>query len=281
MKLNEIHLRDPFMLADNDKYYLYGTRCGEMKPPGFDVYISDDLDEWSNPAEVFGKSENFWSDRDYWAPEVHKYKGRYYMFATFKSETRRSGTQILVSDNPSGPFAAHSETPVTPSDWECLDGTFYIDKTGTPYMIFCHEWVQINDGEMCAVQLSQDLRTAAGKPFLLFTASEPDWAMKDKPTFVTDGPFLYRSANGELLMIWSSFSHNGYVEAVAYSDNGEINGKWNHKPDLLFSRDGGHGMIFTSKAGKLMFIMHSPNISPNERPVLKNIYEKNGTLYTL
>jgi len=283
VKLNDIHIRDPFILVDDDRYYLYGTRGAEAwgKCKGFDIYISENLDEWSGPAEVFSKPADFWADMNYWAPEVHKYKNKFYMFASFKSETQCRGTQILVSDKPNGIFHVHSEYPITPNDWECLDGTFYISRDGTPYMVFCHEWLQVNDGEICAVQLSEDLKNAVGDPFLLFTASEPDWAVKGNKTFVTDGPFMHRLATGELLMIWSSFSENGYVEAVAYSDNGEITGKWMHKPELLFSKDGGHGMIFASKTGELTFIMHSPNVSPNERPVIINIREKDGTLYTV
>lgn len=165
MKLSEIHMRDPFVLTEGDKYYLYGTR-GKLTwendgitKNGFDVYTSDDLENWSEPKTVFEENENFWSDRNYWAPEVHKYEGRYYMFASFKSENRRRCVQILVSDTPDGRFVPHSDGPVTPEEWECLDGTLYIEE-GEPYMIFCHEWVQVKDGEMCAVKLSRDLKRA-------------------------------------------------------------------------------------------------------------------------
>lgn len=50
------------------------------------------------------------------------------MFASFKSETRSRATQILSADHPNGPFLLHGEEPITPKDWECLDGTFYIDQ---------------------------------------------------------------------------------------------------------------------------------------------------------
>ena len=56
MFLNEINLRDPFILADNGRYYLYGTRgsvnFGEAN--GFDVYVSDDLENWNMPKEFLG-----------------------------------------------------------------------------------------------------------------------------------------------------------------------------------------------------------------------------------
>ena len=280
MKLQDIHIRDPFILLEGGRYYLYGSRGNEAwgKATGLDVYESDDLVSWSGPSVVFTPPEGFWADMHFWAPEVHQYHGKFYMFVSFKSETACRGTQILVADTPKGPFTLHSDGPVTPRDWECLDGTLYIDRDGKPYMVFCHEWLQVKDGEMCAVRLSDDLKQAVGEPFLLFRASEPDWALKDKTEFVTDGPWMYRTASGKLLMLWSSSAANGYVEAIAYSDNGDVTGRWQHQKQLLFDQDGGHGMIFTSKEGKLFFILHNPNNSPMERPVILPLEEQDGTL---
>ena len=280
MKLQDIHIRDPFILLEGGRYYLYGSRGNEAwgKATGLDVYESDDLVSWSGPSVVFTPPEGFWADMHFWAPEVHQYHGKFYMFVSFKSETACRGTQILVADTPKGPFTLHSDGPVTPRDWECLDGTLYIDRDGKPYMVFCHEWLQVKDGEMCAVRLSDDLKQAVGEPFLLFRASEPGWALKDKTEFVTDGPWMYRTASGKLLMLWSSSAANGYVEAIAYSDNGDVTGRWQHQKQLLFDQDGGHGMIFTSKEGKLFFILHNPNNSPMERPVILPLEERDGTL---
>ena len=280
MKLQDIHIRDPFILLEGGRYYLYGSRGNETwgKATGLDVYESDDLVSWSGPSVVFTPPEGFWADMHFWAPEVHQYHGKFYMFVSFKSETACRGTQILVADTPKGPFTLHSDGPVTSRDWECLDGTLYIDRDGKPYMVFCHEWLQVKDGEMCAVRLSDDLKQAVGEPFLLFRASEPDWALKDKTEFVTDGPWMYRTASGKLLMLWSSSAANGYVEAIAYSDNGDVTGRWQHQKQLLFDQDGGHGMIFTSKEGKLFFILHNPNNSPMERPVILPLEERDGTL---
>lgn len=280
MKLEQIHIRDPYILAHGSKYYLYGTRgknCWDYCT-GFDVYVSQDLEDWSEPVSVFEKTDDFWSDRQFWAPEVHAYQGKFYMFASFKAEGRCRGTQILVSDAPDKPFVPLTKEPVTPEDWECLDGTLYVDKNGTPYMIFCHEWVQVHDGEMCAIELTKDLKHAVGEPKILFRASEPEWADKGKTDYITDGPFLYRTENGQLLMIWSSIADGNYVEAVSYSDHQELDGEWKHSRDLLFDKDGGHGMIFRTFSGELIFVMHAPNVSPNERPVLKKIKEQEGRL---
>jgi beta-xylosidase len=279
MKTSEIHIRDPFVLPFEGKYYMYGTR-GKTTwgiANGFDVYTSDDLENWEGPIEIFRKTAEFWADRNYWAPEVHYYNGKFYLFASFKSESECRGTQILISNSPKGPFKLHSNGPVTPRDWECLDGTLYISKNGDPYIVFCHEWVQIKIGTICALKLTPDLKAPVGEPILLFRATDPAWAYKDKPTAVTDGPFLYRAQNGELLMIWSTF-RDSYLQAVARSSDGEITGQWSHDSRLLFEKDGGHGMIFKTFDGKTMLTLHRPNNTPDERPVFFEIEDRDGRL---
>ena len=281
MKLNDIHIRDPFILADNGKYYLYGSRGNEAwwKCTGLDVYVSSDLEIWSEAYEVFTPPEDFWSDLNFWAPEVHKYKDEYYMFVSFKSEKRRRGTQILKASSPMGPFKVHSDGPVTPDDWACLDGTLYVEND-VPYMVFCHEWTQIDNGEICVMELTKDLKKSASEPKVLFKASKPKWSDGYKPgKYVTDGPFMYHTEGGRLLMIWSSFSKGEYCEAISYSDNGSIFGNWIHDERLLFEKNGGHGMLFKNFDDEIMFIQHVPNDSPNERPCLFKIIEKEDTLY--
>ena len=282
MKNSEINIRDPFVLYEDGKYYMYGSRGRETWGicTGLDVYVSDDLENWSEPVEVFTKPENFWSDRNFWAPEVHKYEGAYYMFVSFFAKDKMRGTQILKAESPMGPFKLHSDGPVTPSDWMCLDGTLYIEN-GVPYMVFCHEWTQVKDGEMCVIELSKDLTKAVGEPKVLFKASSlPNVAaVNNGAGYVTDGPFMYRTKSGRLLMIWSSFTADGYCEAISYSDNGSILGNWAHEEKLLFSKDGGHGMLFYDKEGNLKFPYHQPN-GPQfaERPHFAGVAEEKDTL---
>ena len=281
MKLCDIHIRDPFIINENGKYYMYGSRmierCNEVGF-GADVYVSTDFENWQEKA-AFTPPADFWATRDFWAPEVHKYRGKYYMFISLCAEGHNRGTQILVSDSPEGPFKVHSDGPVTPREWMCLDGTLYVDKKGKPYMVFCHEWVQVGDGEMCAIPLTDDLKSACGQPRLLFKASQPVWSDGIREgKYVTDGPFMYTTKNGRLMMTWSSFHKGAYCVGMAYSDNGEIDGNWTHDERMLFENDGGHGMIF-DKDGKLYFIFHSPNSAPDERAHYIEIEEKNDTLY--
>jgi hypothetical protein len=100
----------------------------------------------------------------------------------------RCSSQALVADRLTGPYYPISQTnsqPLTPPDWDCLDGTLYIehtrgassqhpnipDTTSQTYLIFCHEFTQIGDGEICAIPVSSDLSTSLRYVFVW--AQEP------------------------------------------------------------------------------------------------------------
>ncbi|TMV52799.1 glycoside hydrolase [Paenibacillus mesophilus] len=272
-----LRIRDPYVLTDADEglYYLYGTN----HLLGFDVYTSADLEHWEGPFPAFRPEAGFWADRDYWAPEVHRYRGRYYMLATLKAEGVCRGTQIFVADSPLGPFRPCGDGPATPPDWECLDGTLYIDDDGKPWMVFCHEWLQVHDGEMCAVPLTDSLDAAAGDPVLLFRASEAPWTVARNTgiDYITDGPFLFRSGR-QLLMMWSSFGRDGYAIGISRSVSGSVQGPWTHDERMLFGKDGGHGMIFRSLQGEWMLTFHAPNKGPEERAVFVRLADADPIL---
>ena len=280
MKTSEIKIRDPFILIHDNKYFLYGSgRRNESDLCGFDVVTSTDLENWSEPKTIFEENPDFWATRDYWAPEVHEYKGKFYLFASFKSDDRCRGTQILVCDTPDGKFEPITKYPVTPENWECLDGTLFFEN-GKPYIVFCHEWTQIDDGTICAMQLSEDLKEAVGEPVELLSASaHPSTKpLGGEVNFITDGPFFHRFENGKLVMIWSSFKENCvYTQIASESSDGTLFGKWTHTHPDIYTNDGGHGMLFTDLEGKLKIVLHSPN-NNFEVAKIMNIKAEDGIL---
>lgn len=268
---SEIRVRDPYIVPvkETGKYYLFGTTDTDPwnEGEGFLVYESEDLENWSEPRWAFLPPEGFWANQNFWAPEVHFFNGYWYIFASFKANGVCRGTQILRSESVTGPYVPISEGPVTPRHWECLDGTLHVDEKGKPWMVFCHEWVQVHDGEICCIPLSDDLTHAIGEPTLLFRASEAPWVVplwNSMDNFVTDGPFLYRSSNGALRMLWSSFSTEDYTISYAESQSGTIFGPWiQHETGVVVN--GGHGMVFDTFDGRTLLSIHSPNGSPMER----------------
>lgn len=270
LKRQDIRIRDPFILTDTEKgcYYMYGTTAlkqGTIEAKNtFSMYKTTDLENFEEPVVIFdGAAIGFWADRDFWAPEVHKYNGKYYLFGSCKSDTKHRGTQIFKAEKPEGPFVPITEEPVTPRDWECLDGTLYVEK-GIPYIVFSHEWTQVHDGEIWAMPLAEDLKTAIGEPVMLFKASDnPEVSAMNAAggDYVTDGPFLF-TENGKLKMIWSSFYQGRYLVLEAESD--KVTGPWVHGGSK-YDFDGGHAMLFHRLDGQRMISLHAPNTAGKER----------------
>ena len=288
IKREDIRIRDPFILVDreNQCYYMYGTTALEVgsldAKNTFSVYRSTDLENFEGPKVIFdGGKIGFWADRDFWAPEVHKYNGAYYMFTTYySSKTNHRGCTILKSDSPEGPFREITNGHITPHDWDSIDGTFYVDPDGQPWMIFVHEWTSTDDGigRMAAAKLSDDLTRFISEPVELFRADDPSWAKAQ----VTDGCWMYRCADGQLLMLWSNSDSAGYCVGIARSADGRVDGEWTQDRDLLYSKnmtgryDGGHGMLFTDTDGQMYLSIHSPNNSSagrKETPVFIRVRE--------
>ena len=149
-----------------------------------------------------------------------------------------------------------------PENMPTLDGTFWVDSDGKPYMIYCHEWLQNWNGTMEKIELKPDLSGSIGKGKILFRASESPWSrekMGDKvlPNRVTDGPWLFRTGTGRLGMIWTSWVFQDYTQGVAYSESGTLDGPWIQEKEPVTPPNFGHGMLFRTLDGEWMMSVHS------------------------
>lgn len=282
--LSEVRIRDACILPDaaSQTYYL----CTSVRPsdgrtrPGVGVYTSQDLVEWRGPHIAFEIPDDFWGQEGIWAPELHAYGGRYYLFLTINTNDPldtaeqpsslplvKRGSQVLVGESPLGPFRPFRNRAHLPAEWMTLDGTLWVED-GVPYMVYCHEWVQLKDGTIEVVRLTDDLSATVGESTVLCRGSDAPWGTGSRAypgTYVTDGPYLYRTRTGTLVMIWSSFIRGAYATGVAVSETGRVHGPWRQEPEPLFADDGGHAMIFRRFDGGLMLVLHQPNQPPNER----------------
>lgn len=289
-KLSEIRWRDVCVLPDpaTQTYYLVGP-AGR----GVRAYTSKDLINWTGPQMIYSAPRDVWGEIpvvSIWAPEMHLYKGKYYLFLTFDSRNQLQeqwrnwlprvtrGSQILVSDSPIGPFSAFQNHSTMPVDMMTLDGTLWVEDS-VPYMVYCHEWVQISDGAVGYVQLKPDLSDIAGEPKNLFRGSQAPWVQISDTygCYVTDGPFLHKGKSGKLYMIWTSGGKSGNALGIAISDSGKLAGPWRQQEDPVYKDNGGHGMLFKTFDGRLMMILHSP-YNGNTRPHLFEMEDTGETL---
>lgn len=276
--LDSIQLSDPFVLADSATGMYYMTGTGGL------LWKSADLERWTGPFRVIEHDPQSWmgSQPMVWAAELHAYNGKYYNFATFTNRNvnidtvkgnviERRASHVLVSDRPDGPYRPMADETYLPAEKPTLDGTFWVDRDGKPYMIYCHEWLQNWNGTMEKIELKPDLSGSVGEGKILFLASDSPWSKeRDEegnvvPNKVTDGPFLFRTQTGKLGMLWTSWVFDVYTQGVAYSESGTLDGPWIQEEEPITPPNHGHGMLFRTFDGKLLMAAHSHRADENGR----------------
>lgn len=277
-KREDIRVRDPYVVLKDGVYYMYAT-TGERT---LSCYKSKDLENFEGPFTVFEISADSWAYKDVWAAEVHEYGGGFYLFVSLLGKNGLRATQIAYAPTPDGPFAALCNRGATPSEQSCIDGTLYVDREGVPYIVYSHDWPdnyveekQAYVGQICALQLTKDLKDAVGEPFLLFdsddapiSAATPHrivWEGRETRRYGSDAPYLRELSNKKLFMSWSPYLDGNYVVLGAVSDSGDIRGPWRHLAKPVFDRNGGHAMMFESAERKLCMCIHAPEAHMLER----------------
>ena len=267
--LDSIVMSDPCILADKKTGMYYMTGTGGM------LWTSKDLKLWDGPTHVAETNPESWMGPRpmIWAAELHQYKDKYYYFATFTNrdviidnvrgnKIERRASHVLRSDTPEGPYKPFGDELYLPADRPTLDGTFWVDTNGKPYMVFCGEWLQNWNGTIEKIELKPDLSGTVGEPQVLFRAFDSPWSLewqdgKTLPNKVTDGPWLFRTKTGRLGMLWTSWVYDIYTQGVAYSESGTLDGPWIQEPKPITPPNYGHSMLFQDLNGQWLMSVHS------------------------
>ncbi len=296
---NDLVMSDPFIYPHPETQTYYLTSSGGW------MYKSNDLKIWTGPYNIID-IKGLWLEKAGFAAaaEIHRIGDKYYYAGTWSDHSdlieqvpRRynvphNQTYLLRADNPEGPYTSFAIEPgydYQPLDWDCIDGTLY-QENGKIYMIFVHEWTQLIDGTMDYIELAPDLSyTVSEKPVTMFRATEAPWAMEmnsigeatfglKMPGWVTDGPQMFRTQTGKLGMLWSSWGKERYVQGIAYSESGTIAGPWVQEEDAFLSNNSGHGMLFRTFEGKLIFLVHHAAENGPRKPQYWNVDDSGDKL---
>ena len=269
MRAEDIRIRDPFVFVEDGMYYLLGTTGEDCwnKGSNFSLYASRDLEhfEFAGRLVADGALDGY---TQLWAPELHKFRGKYYLIVSLFRKEKRRGSMILVSDSVRVPFVPLTGEYITPQGWLCLDATLFVHD-GKPYLYFSNEWVDPitadGDGSLYVAALSDDLKTLISRPKKIVSGKYCGFSREirsgEATGFVAEGPYAVEEG-GKIALYWSTFSKDGYC--VAKSVASEVFGEYAFDR-MVFERDGGHAMVFTDLAGKRKIVLHQPNSSPDER----------------
>ncbi|MEZ5326940.1 MAG: glycoside hydrolase family 43 protein [Verrucomicrobiales bacterium] len=230
-----IRMGDPFILVDSMEFFLYGTTATGT---GFKYWRSMNLTDWKEGGFAYRKHEDSWPGKTFWAPEVAKIRGQYYMVFSAQPESTKDFSVricLAVSDRPEGPFE-DLYSPLLDDGESCIDGHLFVDTDGTPYLFFTRVGVVVIGGKRFlsgknyGAKLKPDLSGIDGEPMLCSEADQP-WELPALGrSRCTEGAFVFQE-NGTYYMTYSA---NHYAEpfyGIGYSTAPSPLGPWTKSPD--------------------------------------------------
>lgn len=270
---NTITLADPTIFHEDGTYYLYGTSVDD----GFLVYTSKDLKSWKPGGYALHRDDNF-GTKDFWAPQVFKHQGKYYMAYTANEQMA-----IAQADSPMGPFKQKKKA-MLPSKTKQIDPFVFFDDNGKAYLYH----VRLIDGNRIYVaELNKRLDAVKEKTAREIIHVEPNgWENTPGAQYgVSEGPTVVKlDSTYYLFYSCNDFRNIDYAVGVATADNplGPF-----RKPDapiisrrLIGANGTGHGDLFKDETGNWQYVFHthrsSQEVSPRKTAVVQLQYNKDG-----
>lgn len=248
----DIKFGDPYIIYDDDtdRYYMYGTGGVDK---GFVAYSSDDLVKWHSEGQVYSAlQEKGWGIKDFWAPEVYKINGKFYMFysAHWKvnpnNEYENYKIGVAVSHSPTGPFIDMTGEPLFDPGYPIIDANVYFAENGKMYLYYsrcCYKhpveseianWArsnniydEIEESWVYGIELAPDFSGVIGTPVLLLRPpvtlddTQAEWESRSVTTQEinrrwTEGSYLLK--HGDVYYMMYSANHfAGENYAVGYA----------------------------------------------------------------
>ncbi|RZK97899.1 MAG: beta-xylosidase [Pedobacter sp.] len=257
-------MADPTVFLDNETYYLYGTSSNK----GFQTYVSKDLKHWFEPKGLKGglvlKKGEVFGNGGFWAPQVFRHKGLYYMAYTADEQIA-----IATSESPLGPFKQKVMKSLSGTGKQ-IDPFIYFDSNGRVYLY--HVKLQ-NGNRIFVVEMKPDLSDV-----ILGTEREcilgtEFWENTEGTAWpVTEGPTVVKHA-GLYYLIYSANDFRSKDYAVGYATSTSPVGPWKkYGGNPIISRlkvglnGNGHGDLFEDKSGNLQYVLHVHNSDDKVSP---------------
>ena len=261
---------DPFILREGNVYYAFATSAAD----GFRFFTSRDLLDWEEGGYCYSGSR--WAENCFWAPEVYRYRGKYYLLYTGrwnKNHSLRIG--LAVADKPQGPYRDINDGPLFDLGYACIDATLLFDGDSV-YLYFVRDCSEnVVDGqhisEIYCAELSSDLLSFKTEPKKITTPdalwereSDPVWHWNEGPAVLKHGGKYYLNYSVNF------YASPDYSVACAVAD--DPTGPFIKYADnpVLKKRAGdfsgpGHNSFFYDEKGELFtaFHIHTDPESPS------------------
>lgn len=252
---SEVKTADPFVLYDNGTYYLYGTHAGNPNK-GFEAFTSKDLKTWKREGYVISTGHSL-----YWAPEVYKFDGKYYMYYSANHRL-----YVATADNPLGPFKDVTGEPMLELGKNTIDNTVFTDTLEDGSVQQWMFFVEESGGNVIyRCKLNADHVTCDASTVQRVLGADQSYEKKSSYR-CTEGPIVYKKGNRYFLQ-YSANTYNSIYYAVCVAFTTSIEGnqwtKLSTNPILNYQTldnqlyGTGHHGWFIDKDGKLRIVFHA------------------------
>jgi len=277
-----LKLADPSVVRHDGRYYIYGTNASNE---GYETWSSVDLVNWDYCGFVFQKTDDTWSQQEFWAPEVIEKDSSFYLF--YSASGRDIGKRLCVakSDSPTGPFRELS-APIFDTGMAMIDGHAFIDDDGKTYLYYSLDKCDNQISEIYVIELKDDLTGVKGQPVYCIKPSQ-----KWEGTVWNEAPFVIKNDGIYYLMYTANCFVDPYYQ-VGYAVSRNPKGPWKKyegNPILRNSAEvsgPGHNCITTSPDGTELFIVYHRHVNlkgggPREIAIDRIGFEKTNNQTTL
>ncbi len=277
-------VRDPCIVRENGVYYLVFTLWpfanreenrlalpDNGSSPGIALYSSPDLAAWKFENWLVKSSELPEScpyKHRFWAPEIHKIGGRFYLIFTadnwLKKEYNPAGSWgsagyafVGVADRVTGPYEH-----IAYIQGAACDTSLFADADGRTYAVIPRHRIDIQEIDLSGLARGQV--ALLGRPRRAIAAENTDIGIAATPDYL-EGPWIERIGGRYCLFyaeIYRDQKHPdwlGYWTGVAYADS--VLGPWTKDPrGRLFA--GGHLAVFDGPDGRKWFSYRGESRNP-------------------
>ncbi len=263
--IDTMQLRNPFIFLDRENLVYYMTGDGGT------VWTSKNMHTWVGPYNVLqpDPSISLQDIRQITAPEIHKYKNRYYYIATFAPNDSTDNTnRIFVSDSIQGPYKpVNNEKRALSSG---MNATMCHDEHGYGYLIYNQSTEKHNNIQI--ILLTENFNEQIGEPYVMLSSESQ----------IIDGPFIFETEEYRLGMLFTTQKDEKSMLCAAYSEKGEgLNGPWHIEQQPLLADGYGQAMLFNDYDGTLMMALHKDTTINGKKTSLPRIFEVDTQLEKL
>ena len=276
------YLADPFIRFEDGYYYFFAT--GEAQDKHFiPIYRSKNMASWEFVrGAVANGSKTDWNYKHFWAPEVMKINGKFYLYYTASPDESpaNSGNRVgvAIADSIQGPYK--NIGVVVPNG--SIDGHPVIDKDGSMYIFYTNEWQSSKGFYRGTIYMDKMLSPTqvADNPQPVIT--HHNWQ---------EGPFILQR-NNQYYLTYSCGAWNDSTYHLRYALSNSITGPYVEQPDSIIQsnkmvKGPGHHSIFHDQIGRDWIVYHGWDLAHTARyPRIDRLFvngnkmSSNGPTYT-